>query len=273
MATLREISNRLKAVTNIQKITKSMKIVSQAKFARAQRGLKSARAYGEGAGAFYECAEVTQDPKKPDHLIIAMSSDRGLCGGIHSNIFKAIRNNRANKPAGTNIKLVAIGDKQRGLLGRYWKDDMLMHFADVGKKPPSFADASLIAQSILDCGFDFDHGELYYNVFKTVVSYKTTVMPIYNAEAAANAEKIGIYDSIDEEVMRSYNEFSFASLIFFALKEGTCSELSSRMTSMEAASKNAGEMIDKLAMLYNRKRQSVITTELIEIISGAAALE
>jgi len=272
MATLRDINNRLKAVKNIQKITKSMKIVSAAKYAKAEKELKPARAYGGGATAFFEKAEVTQDPQKPNHLIIAMSSDRGLCGGIHSNIFKAIRADLKEKPAGTNVKIIAIGDKQRGLLARYWKENMLMHFADVGKKAPTFADASFIAQSILDCGYEFDHGELYYNVFKSVVSYKTTIMPIFNDEQTANAGKISLYDSLDEDVMKCYNEFSLASLLFFAFKESSCSELSSRMTAMDAASKNAGEMIDKLSLMYNRKRQAVITTELIEIISGAAAL-
>merc|ERR1712168_1169715 len=91
MATLRDIQNRLKAVKNIQKITKSMKIVSAAKFNKAERELKAARPYGEGASAFYDAAEVTQDEKKPVHLVVTMSSDRGLCGGIHSYIMKAIR--------------------------------------------------------------------------------------------------------------------------------------------------------------------------------------
>jgi len=271
MATLRDIQLRLKAVRNIQKITKSMKIVSAAKFARAERELRTARPYGAGAASFYEKAQVTQDEKKPVHLVVACSSDRGLCGGIHSNIFKSIRASIPEKPAGTQVKIIAVGDKQRAALSRMFSDNILMHFKEIGRKPPVFTDASEIAASILELEFDF--GELYFNKFQTVVSYKPTIMPIFNKDHVAQAEKIHLYDSIDEDVLQSYNEFALTNLIFYALKEGTASEQSSRMTSMEAATKNAGEMIDKMALLYNRKRQAVITSELIEIISGAAALK
>jgi len=273
MATLRDIKNRLKAVTNIQKITKSMKVVSAAKYAKAEKDLKPARPYGKGALAFFEKAEVAQDEKKPNHLVIAMSSDRGLCGGIHSSIFKAIRADVPNKPAGTVTKFIAIGDKPKGMLARIFKHDILFHFADVGKKEITMADVIFITNHILNSGFEFDHGELYYNTFKSVVSYQTTIMPVYNSESLSSAEKLPMYDSIDEDVLRSYNEFALLSKVLYAMKEGACSEQSSRMTAMDAASKNAGEMIDKLTLLYNRKRQSVITTELVEIISGAAALE
>merc|ERR1712168_399633 len=271
MATLRDIQNRLKAVKNIQKITKSMKIVSAAKFNRAERELRQARPYGHGAAAFYESAEVTQDEKKPVHLIVSMSSDRGLCGGIHSNIFKAIRAAVPEKPAGTEVKIIAVGDKQKGLLSRLFSDKILMHFIDIGKKPPVFGDAAAVAQAIIET--EFDHGELYYNRFKTVVSYDTTKMPLFTKESVSGAEKITLYDSIDDDVLQSYNEFALANLVFFALREGSASELSSRMTAMDAASKNAGEMIDKLTLLFNRKRQAVITSELCEIIAGAAALD
>merc|ERR1711976_605883 len=140
-------------------------------------------------------------------------------------------------------------------------------------KTSTVGDASLIANCIIDSGYEFDHGELYYNVFKSVVSYQTTIMPVYNSESVSSAEKLPLYDSLDDDVLRSYNEFALFSKVFYAMKEASCSEQSARMTAMDAASKNAGEMIDKLALAYNRKRQSVITTELIEIISGAAALD
>jgi len=271
MATLRDISLRLKAVKNIQKITKSMKIVSAAKFARAERELRAARPYGAGAAAFYDKAEVTQDEKKPVHLIVAVSSDKGLCGGIHTNIFKAIRASVPEKPAGTEVKIIAVGDKQRAALSRLYQDKILFHFKDVGRKPVAFQDAAKVANSILD--LEFDHGELYYNKFNSVVSYTPTRMPVYNKDHVAAAEKINLYDSIDEDVLQSYNEFALTNLIYYAMKEGITSEQSARMTAMEAATKNAGEMIEKLSLLFNRKRQAVITSELIEIISGAAALK
>jgi F-type H+-transporting ATPase subunit gamma len=273
MATLKQISMRLKAVTNIQKITKSMKMVSAAKYARAERELRQARTYGAGAKEFYDKAEITQDEKKPNHLIIAMTSDRGLCGSVHSNIVRAIKADMPNRPAGTNVKIIAIGDKSRAMLARLYGPDMLMHFVDIGKKPPLFADAANVALEVLKCSFEYDVGQLYHNIFRSVVAYKTVIQPIFNPEALAQGKKLSLYDSVDEEVLKSYREFSIASLLYFAMKESACSEQSQRMTAMDSATKNAGEMISALTLKYNRQRQAVITNELVEIISGAAALK
>merc|ERR1712142_1290323 len=161
MATLRDIQNRLKAVKNIQKITKSMKIVSAAKFNKAERELKAARPYGQGQAAFFESAEVKHDANAPVHLVVACSSDRGLCGGIHSNIMKAIRSAVPEKPAGTELKVIAVGDKQKALMGRLFADKVACHFVEIGKKPPVFQDAAQIAQAILSQDYNFgeaDHG-------------------------------------------------------------------------------------------------------------------
>jgi len=272
MSTLKAISMRLKSVKNIQKITQSMKMVSAAKFSRSERELKQARPYGHGALAFYESAEVQQDETKPNHLIIAVTSDRGLCGAVHSNIVRNIRAKMAAYSGDMNVKLVLIGDKARSMLARVWGNNIMMHVSNIGKKPPTFNDASAITQAILATGYEYDYGEMIYNRFKTVVSYETKANPLYSIDNVNNAEKLAAYDSLDEEVMRSYYEFSLASQVFFSLKESACSEQSSRMTAMDAASKNAGEMINKLELTYNRTRQAVITKELIEIISGAAAV-
>lgn len=250
-----------------------MKMVSAAKYAKAERELKSARTYGLGQKEFFEKAEVSQDEKKSQHLIVAMTSDRGLCGASHTNIARAIKAAIPQKPAGTEFKLVCVGDKSRGILGRIYKDNIMMHFTDIGKVPPTFDDAGKIASEIINSGYEFDYGTMYFNIFKTVVAYDTTAMPIYNFDQVSAAEKLNLYDSLDDDVLKSYNEFAFASLTYYALKEGACSEQSQRMTAMEGASKNAGEMIDKLTLAFNRTRQAVITRELIEIISGAAALK
>ena len=273
MATLKAISMRLKSVKSIQKITKSMKMVSAAKYARAEKDLRTARAYGHGAQVFYDKAEVAQDDKKPNHLIIAMTSDRGLCGSVHSNIIRSIKADVPQKPSGTNLKFIAIGDKSRSMLARLFRNDILMHFVDIGKKPPAFEDASKIAQEILKTNYQFDVGHMYHNIFRSVVAYKTTVMPIFNTQSINESKKLSLYDSVDEDVLTCYREFSLVSLIFFALKESACSEQSQRMSSMDNATKNAGEMIDALTLKYNRQRQAVITNELVEIISGAAALK
>jgi len=250
-----------------------MKMVSAAKYAKAERDLRLARPYGSGAQAFYEKAEITQDEKKPNHLIIAMTSDRGLCGSVHSNIVRAIKAAIPAKPPGTDFKLIAIGDKARSILSRLYKDKMLLHFVDIGKRPPLFQDAAIVALEILKCPYEFDFGELYYNVFRSVVAYRTTIQPVFTPQSISQGNKLSLYDSVDEEVLRSYREFSLASLVYFAMKESACSEQSQRMTAMDSATKNAGEMIDKLTLKYNRQRQAVITNELVEIISGAAALK
>ncbi|XP_077869420.1 ATP synthase F(1) complex subunit gamma, mitochondrial-like isoform X2 [Saccoglossus kowalevskii] len=249
-----------------------MKMVSASKYNRAERELKPAKAYGLGASAFYNRAEITQDETKPNHLLVAMSSDRGLCGGIHSSICKAIKADVAEKPADVDVKIACIGDKSRLILQRVFSDKMLFHVSNIGKKPSTFGDAANIANAIVESGFEFDVGKLYYNRFKSVVSFQTTTVPVFTVDAISNSDKISIYDDVDSEVLQNYCEFSLVNLVYFTLKEGACSELSARMTAMEAASKNAGEMIDKLTLKYNRTRQAVITRELIEIISGAAAL-
>ncbi|XP_071138148.1 ATP synthase subunit gamma, mitochondrial-like [Mytilus edulis] len=272
MATLKEIRVRLKSVTNIQKITKSMKMVSAAKYARAERDLKVARPYGLGAKAFYEQAEIKGDNTSPNQLLVAVTSDRGLCGGVHSNVCKAIKAIMNEMENTADTKLVLIGDKSKAMLSRLYAKNVLMSFNDIGKKSPTFGDATRVAQNILDSDYKFDNARMFYNVFKTVVSYKTTEQQIHLKESIMKSEQFSVYDSVDDETVTNYNEFQLASLVYFAMKESATSEQSSRMTAMDGASKNAGEMIEKLTMTFNRTRQAVITRELIEIISGASAL-
>jgi len=278
MANLKAIAIRLKSVKNIQKITQSMKMVSAAKYARAERDLKAARPYGTGTQAFYEQAKVGEEAEGAPaaaggkELYVALTSDRGLCGGIHSSICKTIRNELLEKPNLDNVGIICVGDKSRAQLSRLFKDQILSVGSDIGRLAPQFGDAAKIANAILNSGYEFDNGKLFYNKFKSVVSYNTQEVPIYTVGAIEKAANLPVYDSIDAEVLQSYMEYSLASLIYYCLKEGACSEQSSRMTAMDNSSKNAGEMIDKLTLKYNRTRQAVITGELIEIISGAAAL-
>lgn len=252
-----------------------MKMVASAKYARAERELRFAVPYGSGAAAFYEKAGLIEKAKEEqvkNHLIIAVTSDRGLCGGANSGIGKTIREILANAPANQEIKVVLIGDKVRALLARQYSKNFLMSFTEVGKKPPSFEDASVIAQAVLDSDFKFDKASMFYNHFKSVVAYKICEQPIFGLEQIQQSQSVALYDSVDDDVLLNYNEFLLTSLIFHALKEASTSEQSARMTAMESATKNAGEMIDKLTLTFNRTRQAVITRELIEIISGAAAV-
>ncbi|KAG8515952.1 ATP synthase subunit gamma, mitochondrial [Galemys pyrenaicus] len=219
------VTRRLKSIKNIQKITKSMKMVAAAKYARAERELKPARVYGTGSLALYEKAEIKAPENKKKHLLIGVSSDRGLCGAIHSSVAKQMKNEVATlTAAGKEVMLVGIGDKIRGIL------------------------------------------------YRSVISYKTEEKPIFSLDTIASSESMSIYDDIDADVLQNYQEYNLANIIYYSLKESTTSEQSARMTAMDNASKNASEMIDKLTLTFNRTRQAVITKELIEIISGAAAL-
>ncbi|XP_015517690.1 ATP synthase subunit gamma, mitochondrial [Neodiprion pinetum] len=274
MATLKSISLRLKSVKNIQKITQSMKMVSAAKYNRAERDLKQARPLGEGTKAFYEKAEIAAPEGVPSKLVIAITSDRGLCGACHTGVARNIRDQLLANPADKeNTKIICVGEKSRAVLARIFANNILFVASEVGRLPPTFTDASKLAAEILNSGYSFASGRIVYNKFKSVVSYGVADLPLYDKDSVATAPKLSIYDSLDDSVIQSYLEFSLASLLFYSMKEGACSEQSSRMTAMDNASKNAGEMIEKLTLTFNRTRQAVITRELIEIISGAAALD
>jgi len=277
MPNLKLIGLRLKSVTNIQKITQSMKMVSAAKFAKAERELKAARPLGEAAQAFYKTAQIESAEKAgPKELYVAITSDRGLAGAVHSSICKNIRQTLHDKVAAgeslDNVRILCVGDKSRAFMARFFPKQLIMVGSEIGRLPPTFNDAAKIANAIMTCGHEFDSGKLLFNYYKSVVSYDTTAIPIYSQEAVSAAEKVTVYDSLDADVVQSYMEYSLASLVYYAMKEGATSEQSSRMTAMDNSSKNAGEMIDKLRITFNRTRQAVITGELIEIISGAAAL-
>lgn len=270
MATLKSIQIRLKSVKNIQKITQSMKMVSAAKYARAERDLKQARPYGLGAQQFYDKAEVTSKEEQPKKLYIAITSDRGLCGAVHTGVARSIRGDLSADPS---IKVICVGDKSRAILQRLYGKNIEMVCNEIGRLPPTFLDAAKLTNAILNMGYEYTEGKIIYNKFKSVVSYAVADMPIFSLKSVESAEKLPVYDSLDSDVIQNYLEYSLASMLFYAMKEGACSEQSSRMTAMDNASKNAGEMIDKLTLTFNRTRQAVITRELIEIISGASALE
>jgi len=272
MATLKVIQMRLKSVKNIQKITQSMKMVSAAKYARAERELKQARPYGEGAKSFYDVADIQSDKEDKKELYIAMTSDRGLCGAVHTGVARQIRNELNAKKDTENSRIICVGDKSRAVLQRLFAKKFIFVANEIGRVPPTFLDASKIAIEVLNSGFDFGHGKIVYNKFRTVVSYNLSAIPIFSVKSVEASDKLVAYDSLDADIIRDYLEFSFASLLFYAMKEGACSEQSSRMSAMDNATKNAGEMIEKLALTFNRTRQAVITRELIEIISGASAL-
>jgi len=246
-----------------------------AKYARAERELRQARPYGEGVMAFYDKSGAVEatDAGDANKLIVAISSDRGLCGAVHTNVAKIIRNELGTESpdAAQTTKVFCVGDKSRALLQRLYSENIAVVANEVGRKPPTFLDASKVANELVQ--LDYNSGKIVYNRFKSVVSYQTEEVPLLSAKTLLAAPKLQLYDSIDQGVLESYQEFTVAALVYYTMKQSACSEQSSRMTAMDNASKNAAEMIGKLTLTFNRTRQAVITRELIEIISGAAALE
>jgi F-type H+-transporting ATPase subunit gamma len=274
MATLKDIDLKRKSIRNIAKITSSMKMVSAAKFARAEKALKAARCLGPASNAILVKNEIsTTETPEENTLYITATSDRGLCGGIHSGIGRYLRPKFAEEQG--EYKIATIGDKTRGLFQRNYGDQFLTGASEVGRLPVQFGESAFIAGEIINSGYDYTNLSITYNHFKNAASYTATQRPVisYNQAAKAQEAQLSVYDDVGEDNLRAFCEFNLASNIHYALIENASSEQSARMTAMENATKNANEMEDKLNILFNRSRQAVITTELIEIISGASAME
>jgi len=266
MATLREIELRLKSVRNIEKITKSMKMIASTKLAKAQRAMHNAKVYGQANNEVFKNAEAPSGGKK---LFIVVSSDRGLCGGIHSSVTKQTR--RLLIDGNEDARIVVLGDKSKAQLMRLSPDNLLLTFNQIGKDVPTFADASVIADYITKSGTEFDSVSIVYNKFVSAIAYEAAVMDVVNEEALRNAPNFKQYE-MEEDVTKDLTEFSIANAVYAALVEGHAAEISSKRNAMDNASKNAGDMIGSLQMKYNRGRQAAITNELVDIITGASAL-
>ncbi|KAF6240170.1 hypothetical protein HO173_001780 [Letharia columbiana] len=269
-ATLREIEGRLKSIRNIEKITKTMKIVASTKLNRAQRAMVDSRSYGETSNTVFEKAEtkpIESEDKKT--LIIVCSSDKGLCGGIHSGLSRATRRMLEKKP---NSDLVVLGEKSKAQLGRSSGKNIQLSFAGVGKDVPTFADAQAIADQISLLPTDYADVQILYNKFINATSYEATPIEAFSEEAIRESPNFAAFE-IDDEVLANLREYALANSLYWALAEGHACEQSARRNAMDNASKNAGDMINRFQILYNRTRQAVITGELVEIITGASASE
>ncbi|KAF9544470.1 atp3 gamma subunit of the F1 sector of mitochondrial F1F0 ATP synthase [Mortierella hygrophila] len=268
MGTLREIQMRLNAIRNIGKITKSMKMIASTKVAKAQRAMETARTYGSTSASIYKNAN-TVPLENEDKVYIVSSSDRGLCGGIHSSVAKATR--RLIAVDGASSGVIVLGDKAKNQMSRSHRSDIQMSFNQIGKAIPTFAEASAAADTIKSSGIKFDTATIIYNEFTSAIAYEATPINVYSSEALKAADAFAAYE-IDDDVLENYHEFLFANNIYWGLVEGHASEMSAKRTAMENATKNAGEMVDRLTMTYNRSRQAAITSELVDIITGASAL-
>lgn len=263
---LKELGIRLKSIRNIEKITKTMKMISSAKFAKASKSIGPARAFGAGAQSV---AADTEGASK--ELYVAITSDRGLCGALHTTICRDVEAEMSASEA-DEVKLVTYGDKGRQFFQSRGADKMILEFKEAGRNDPTFEDASFMAQEIQATGYDFEAGIIKFNHYASAMKQVPTNVQMHSLSSLAKAD-LSIYDSVDDQVLADYADFNMTALIFALIKENFVSEQGARMVAMDGASKNAGDMIDKLTLSFNRMRQAVITTELSEIISGMVAIE
>jgi len=271
MATLREIEMRLKSVKNIEKITKSMKMIASTKLAKAQRAMQNGKQYGVANAEVFQNATPEEEPKRK--LFIVISSDKGLCGGIHSSVTKATRRAIAAGEHGaqSDSPIMVIGDKSKAQLTRTLSQNLTLTFNQIGREIPTFADAAGVADLIMKSGVKYDAIAIVHNKFVSAISYEPTVMDVLNEETLKESPGFKAYE-MEDDVTRDLAEFSLANALFAALTEGHACEQSARRNAMDNASKNASDMISSLQMKYNRGRQAAITNELVDIITGASAL-
>jgi len=272
---IKTLRTRLVAIKNIKKITSSMKLVAAARLKKGEDILNQAREFSTPIINFWP--ESKQEvPHSALYMYVPITSDRGLCGSVNNAIVREVRNlvNKRVSEGSTNLLIMPFGGKGRTGLERHF--GKYYNFAILELQKPKrigFKQASKAAEILLAA--KFDAGEIFYNQFKNMVSYVTTSVPIQPLSVAiSDTTAIQPYElEGGDDILQNFYEFKLATRLYRFLCEMTMSELSSRMTAMTNASKSAGEMIDSLSMIINRKRQSKITTELIEIISGASAAE
>lgn len=286
MPSLKDLKNRIGSVKNTRKITKAMQMVAAAKLRRAQDAAEAARPYAERMGAVIASLAAGQGEGAPrllagngrdqTHLLVVMTSERGLCGGFNSTIVRLARA-RANEliAQGKTVKILTVGKKGREQLKRDWSQHFTGHVDMSEVKRVGYSNAQGIAREVMAA---FEAGEadvvtIFYNRFQSVISQIPTAQQIIPAKFdAAETNALYDYEPSEEAILADLLPRGVATQIFTALLENGASEQGSRMSAMDNATRNAGEMINKLTIQYNRSRQASITKELIEIISGAEAL-
>ena len=293
MPSLKDLKNRISSVKSTQKITKAMQMVASAKLRKAEEAARAARPYTERMEAVLAnlTASAEGDPNAPKllsgtgddktHLLIVATADKGLCGGFNSSIVRLAREHIVRlEGEGKTVRLVTVGRKGFEQLQRLYGDRVVHRIDFMDVKQIGFSEANAIAARVLqmfDAG-EFDVATLFYGQFKSVISQVPTAQQIIPAKAPEGAQppdlKGAVYDyEPDEEgILKALLPRYVSIQIFRALLENVASEMGAKMTAMDNATRNAGDMIDKLSLQYNRARQAQITKELIEIISGAEAL-
>ncbi|MDA9609967.1 F0F1 ATP synthase subunit gamma [Paracoccaceae bacterium] len=291
MPNLKDLKNRIGSVKNTRKITKAMQMVAAAKLRRAQDAAEASRPYSErfnsvlaslaaSVGNSESAPLLLRGTGKQDvHLLVVMTAERGLCGGFNSSIAKLARNYAAKlTESGKQIKIITVGKKGRDAIKRDLGQYFVEHVDLSEFKSIKYTNAQSIAKALL-ARFDdneYDVATIFYSKFVNVVTQIPTTQQIipatFDDQSSTSDTTIYDYEPDEETILADLLPRGVATQIFSALLENGASEQGARMSAMDNATRNAGDMIDKLTIEFNRSRQAVITNELIEIISGAEAL-
>jgi F-type H+-transporting ATPase subunit gamma len=295
MASLKALKLRIGSVKSTQKITKAMKMVAAAKLRRAQQGAEAGRPYSTRMSGVVSslATKVARSPESPKllvgtgkddtHLIVVATSDRGLAGAFNSNVVRAARRKADELIAqGKTVLFYIVGRKGRPVLQRFYPKGIVAQYDTSGMKAPTYADAQAMAKDIIDRftrdGIDVVH-LAYANFRSTLVQEPVVEQIIPVPPVAANDAETGTaslaaveYEPDEEEILADLLPRNIAIQVYHALLENQAGFYGSQMTAMDNATRNAGDMINRLSIQYNRQRQAAITTELVEIISGAEAL-
>jgi len=290
MPSLKDLKNRIGSVKSTQKITSAMKMVAAAKLRKAQEQALASRPYtslmdkvvtkiaSKTSGNTIDL--LTGKTENKTHLIVVFSADRGLCGGFNGSITRAVRAEiKKLEEDAIKVKLLMVGKKSADALNREF-GHLFVERIDGNSAKPNYTDAEIIAKKIISLFEDNQFGvcKVIFNKFVSAITQEVTFKSLIPADIQETETDEGVSNSIyefepsEEEILNDLLPRNLATQLFSSQMESTASELAARMTAMDNATRNAGDMIDNLTLQYNRTRQAVITKELIEIISGAEAL-
>ena len=291
MPSLKDLKTRINSVKSTQKITSAMKMVAAAKLRRAQDSAEKGRPYADRMQQIINSLAAKADPASAPqllvgngqdrtHLLVVISADRGLCGGFNGAITRQTRNEVARlRGEGKTVKLLMVGRKSADALRRELGDAYIESLEGIQGTSVAFGDAASIGDTVRT-GFEageFDVCTVIFNKFKSAISQEVTLKKLIPAEVdeTAPADDSGVsyeYEPDEEELLAAVLPRNISTQIYSALLESSAAELAARMTAMDNATRNAGDLIDRLTLVYNRTLQATITKELIEIISGAEAV-
>ena len=291
MASLDDLKKRIASVKSTQKITKAMKMVAAAKLRRAQESAEKGRPYSEKMNnvILNLSSGISDKENAPKllsgtgndkvHLCVVMTSDRGLCGGFNSNIIKKAKSYFSKiLSEGKELKIITVGSKGNDQLKRMYGDKIIENISFKESKNANYFDADKVGKIVIDKfeSSEFDICTIFYNQFKNVITQipqAQQIIPLNSEDSEDNtSEESYEFEPDEDEILSNLLPKNISTQIFKAMLENSASEQGSRMSAMDNATRNAGEMVDKLTIQYNRSRQAAITKELIEIISGAESL-